>query len=262
MRDIIIKILKQTLPKRFIVYLHAKDARNFFRKNKERVNTVALSLADGKSKEVYLGVIKSRGGLDKYEKFSTSQAEYFQNEFFAYNENEFLIDCGAYTGDTIESFIKFVPNYKGIISFEPIPAFFKIIEEKYGNNPKIQLINKGVWNKCEQFNFLEQGLSSHILTSHRKDKTSIIDVVSIDSLDIQEKVTLIKMDVEGAELNALKGASRTILQNKPKLAICIYHSNKDMIQLAEYIQMLNPQYKLYVRHHSNRLTDTILYGCL
>jgi len=262
MRNLIIKLLKSILPDRLIVYLHKKDSYVFFRRNRKRVNAVASSLADEISKEVYLGLIKSRSGLNNYEKFTTSQIQYFENDFFTYNENEFFIDCGAYTGDSIEKFIRFVPDYKGIISFEPIHTFFNVLKEKYDNNPKIQLINKGVWDKVEKFSFLEDGVASHISDSQGKENDSTIEVIPIDSLNIQEKVTFIKMDVEGAELNALKGVSQTILRDKPKLAICIYHSNYDMIQIAEYIHTLCPQYKLYVRHHSDKLWDTILYGCL
>jgi len=264
MRTAIKKILKIVLPERYIVYLHAKDCSYFFHKNRKRVNAVVSSLSDERSKDVYLGIIKGKCGLHNYENFYTPEAEYFQNNFFKYGENEFLIDCGAYTGDSIESFIKFVPNYKGIISFEPIPIFFKTIKDKYGNNPKIQLINKGVWNKIEKLSFLEDDDASRISTSSIKGKLEkfSVDVVPIDSLDLHEKITLIKMDIEGAELNALKGASQTILRDKPKLAICIYHSNEDMIQIAEYIHQLCPQYKLYVRHHGYSHTATILYGCL
>lgn len=71
---------------------------------------------------------------------------------------------------------------------------------------------------------------------------------------------LIKMDVEGAELESLKGAKNTILKYKPQLAICIYHSDEDMLSIAEYIHNLVPEYKMYVRHHTCNTGDTVLYG--
>jgi len=89
-----------------------------------------------------------------------------------------------------------------------------------------------------------------------------IDTISIDALELQEKVTLIKMDIEGAELSALHGAKKTILRDKPKLAICLYHSDEDMIRIAEYVHEIVPEYKLYVRHHWINGAETVLYGCM
>lgn len=239
----------------------------YFSKNQKRVNTVASLLADKWSKEVYLAVIQSRYMAFELEEYITWNCIYFDNVFFTYSENEFLLDCGGYTGDSIDAFISFVPNYKGIISFEPMPGNFEIIKRKHGTNPKIRLENKGIWDGGDGVTFLLNGASSKIIIPGRKDneKDNVIeiDVTSIDSLNLQEKVTFIKMDIEGAELNALKGASQTILRDKPKLAISIYHSNEDMIEIVEYINKLCPEYKLYVRYYLATIydSDTVLYGC-
>ena len=88
-----------------------------------------------------------------------------------------------------------------------------------------------------------------------------IEVMPIDeAVDLSERVTFIKMDVEGSELEALKGARRTIVRDKPKLAICIYHKPEDMLTLPWYIKSLVPEYKLYLRHHSVMATETVLYA--
>ena len=88
-----------------------------------------------------------------------------------------------------------------------------------------------------------------------------ISVKSIDNLNV-DNVSFIKMDIEGSELNALKGAEKTILRDKPKLAICIYHSNDDMLCIAEYIHALVPDYTFYVRQYGQypHTHDTVLYA--
>ena len=68
------------------------------------------------------------------------------------------------------------------------------------------------------------------------------------------------MDVEGAELEALKGARNLIERDKPKLAICLYHKDDDIWEIPYYIKKLVPEYKLYIRHYSNYQCETVLYA--
>jgi hypothetical protein len=86
----------------------------------------------------------------------------------------------------------------------------------------------------------------------------------VDALDNIAKndlqVTFIKMDIEGAELNALIGSRNTIVKNKPILAISIYHKKKDIFEIINYILSLNLNYKFYLRHYSLGKSETILYA--
>jgi FkbM family methyltransferase len=223
----------------------------------KRTEAVAKLLSDKRSLEVYRGVVKARCGCGSCSDFSTNQVQYFENEYFLYDENEILIDCGAFTGDTIDAFIKFVPKFKGIISFEAMPTNFLILKKKYENNPKICLINKACYSgKVKKLHFIDYGGASRIA---RSGGDILVETTSIDALKLQEKVTFIKMDIEGAELEALKGAKDLILRDKPRLAISIYHSDDDMFRIVEYIHKIAPEYKLYVKQHE---LDTVLYCCI
>jgi len=240
---------------------------DFLARNSERINAVADMLADEKSKKTYLGMIRFRQTCQKKD-FPNSFCEklpYFIKEL-KLDKDEVFIDCGAYTGDTINDFLKYCPEYKQIVAFEPAPKIFKKLEEKYSNNHKITLINAGVYDKDGVVNFSDVGIGidgkifDADIIEENKELTSI-QVNTIDNLNLK-KVTFIKMDVEGAELNALKGAEKTILKDKPKLAICIYHSNEDMVQIAEYINNLMPEYNLYVKQHNffPSAAETVLYA--
>ncbi|MDR0306465.1 MAG: FkbM family methyltransferase [Chitinispirillales bacterium] len=259
------KVIKSLLPVGVFVYWSGYKSSCFFKKNRKRVEAVAKSFADERSREVYFGIIRARCGEGEFADFYTKQTQYFENEFFVYGDDEFLIDCGAFIGDTIDDFIKFVPNYRGVISFEASPRSFEILKNRYGDNPKIQLINKAVWSGIAEVNFTDS--SDYDGAGNRigiKGEQNVINVktTSIDALELREKVTFIKMDIEGAEMEALKGAKNTILRDRPRLAICIYHSDEEMIAIAEWIRKLMPEYKLYVRHHWHNIWETTLYGVI
>jgi FkbM family methyltransferase len=252
----------------FMYYLkHSKgrdwgaDTVGFFDRNAERVNAVAETLADEKSKKIYTGIIKYRQTRDKkdFPFYAVKERQYFIKEL-TLGKNETYIDCGA-SGTSIDWFLRKCPKYKQIIAFEPDCRLFEILRKRFGNNPRIKLINAGVSDKNDKAAFSTHGDgTSHMIADGNRDNliSSVIQTETIDGLDL-ERVSFIKMDIEGAELNALKGAEKTILRDKPKLAICIYHSLEDMIGIAEYIHKLVPEYKLYVRQY-DFVTETVLYA--
>lgn len=78
--------------------------------------------------------------------------------------------------------------------------------------------------------------------------------------DRNEKVTFLKMDIEGSELKALQGAKKIIQKQKPRLAICIYHKTWDFIELTEQILEIVPDYKFYIRQYASDTRETVLYA--
>lgn len=175
--------------------------------------------------------------------------------------NEIFIDCGAYDGETIKGFIEFSEGkYDKIYSFEPIPGYYKNTLQNIKNAgiQKVELIQKGVWSSKAVFNFTDAGQASRINDSG----TIPVEVVAIDEIiPKNEKVTFIKMDVEGAEFEALKGAENTIRRCRPNLAICIYHKPTDVVEIPALITHFFSGYKFYIRHHHLiLLEETVLYA--
>ncbi|MCL1967746.1 MAG: FkbM family methyltransferase [Fibromonadales bacterium] len=245
---------------------YSREARVFFQQNAERVKRITDFFYDEESRNTFDRMINFRQTSKKnYHISHGCQTQYFINDFFAYGKNEVFIDCGALDGDTVENFLR-LPNmeYEQIIAFEPSAENFKIMEEKF-NNKKIILINAGVYSKDCELYFLEYRDGSRVSETPIGAKEEIkvkVKVKAIDNLQISKKVTFIKMDIEGAEIEALKGAKNTILRDKPRLAISIYHSDEDMLRIAEWVHATVPEYKLYCRHHSTypSFCETILYA--
>ncbi len=73
-----------------------------------------------------------------------------------------------------------------------------------------------------------------------------------------KRITFIKMDIEGAEIEALKGAEQTIQTQKPKLAICIYHRDSHLYEIPLMIKKMVPEYRFWIRHHSDTASETVV----
>ncbi|MDR2579740.1 MAG: FkbM family methyltransferase [Fibromonadaceae bacterium] len=236
----------------------------FFEENSERAKLVTELFSDLESKKTFTAMINYRQtGKRKDHVYHDRHTQYFINNFFTYGKNEVLIDCGAFTGNSIESFLRLPKmEYEQIIAFEPNIENYRILEDKFAKkNDKFILLNAGAYSKEGKLYFSGFGNSGSISETPTGAKEEVsVAVKAIDDLLSLKKVTFIKMDVEGAEMEALKGARKTILRDKPRLAISIYHSNEDMLRIAEWIHDLVPEYKLYCRQHDLYFVDTVLYA--
>ena len=150
---------------------------------------------------------------------------------------------------------------KKIVAFEADKKNAELLKR---NHADVKVLVAGVWDEDTTLGFSDGNTTtSHVDESYdntTNNNSIIIQAMTIDNCSDCSDVTLLKMDIEGAEMHALEGARNTILKNRPKLAICIYHSDEDMIRIAEWIHDLIPNYKLYVRQHSNCIAETVLYS--
>lgn len=187
--------------------------------------------------------------------------QYFDAEIMKPCRNEVFIDGGCYDCSTDRLFIKWCGGeYKKIYAFEPdVKNYEKCLKEADGI-PNFELANKGLWSREETLCFAggaEQG--SRIIETQEQNVTTI-SVAAIDDVVGEDKVTFIKMDVEGAELEALKGARKTIMKYHPRLAISVYHKPEDIWEIPAYILSLSGDYRLYIRHYQLSKYETILYA--
>lgn len=173
-----------------------------------------------------------------------------------------LVDCGAFNGDDIHDFIKLFPDYRKIYAIEPDQNNIAKLEKRI-KEEKIQrifVIPKGVYQKSTTLSFSsQQGVASHI-DEHGEESVS---VVAIDEVLQEHKDNiLIKMDIEGSEMDALIGAAKTIEQKHPCLTICVYHKEDDLIKIPHYIDSLvgADTYDYYLRFHGLGLAELVFYA--
>ena len=196
--------------------------------------------------------------------------QYFCLPRFSGSEKEFYVDAGAYVGDSMERFIWSQNGvFSKIYAFEPGPRQFaalrgrteRLIDEWALDSTSIELINAGL-NEIECS--VSVGSYSDQITNlsiHSSSETTgmTADVVSLDNFLKGDRVTFLKADVEGMEIALLKGARSSIRQQKPKIAICVYHYPTDIPDIANYLAELVPEYQFALRHHSPQLMETVLY---
>ncbi len=172
-------------------------------------------------------------------------------------QKEIFVDGGCFDGDTSVGFYNWCSGQGKVYAWEPDPVNFEQCEKLFqANSIPYQLIPKGLWSGAKELKFrIDKGCS----TITEKDWNVKIEVDSIDQV-IKEPVTFIKMDIEGAEYEALSGASKMIMQYKPKLAISVYHKPEDIWKLPLLIHELNQEYIFYLRHYSFSWSETVLYA--
>ena len=189
--------------------------------------------------------------------------QYFDLDLIKCNKNEVIVDVGSYIGDSIIDYTKVYGknNYKKFYCYEIVPSNIDYIKK---NIKKFDLDNiiikqKGASDK-KGFMYLDEDGVSSTATLLKKGKLKI-KTVRIDE-DIKDKVTFIKMDIEGDEEKALLGCHNKILKDHPKLALACYHDNNHLWKLAKIIHNIDPSYKFYLRYYGSEILplEYILYA--
>lgn len=194
-------------------------------------------------------------------------AQYFDLPFLSWSSGGVFLDCGSFDGSSTLRFIEKhnakTGKSKGeVIAFEPVLHFYEALKNEIlvhlGENITAEVINAASWNVTDQAFFKKMDDCDMLVQSDSGEFK--INTVRIDDVMADCRVDFIKMDIEGAEYNALLGAELTIRTQKPQLAISIYHKPQDIVALPEIILNFYSNYKLYLRHYSIYPSETILYA--
>ena len=218
----------------------------FYEKHIEEINRVKALLSDKLSEKVYENVIRFKltGETELLFGCETDRREAFEN-ILKLSDNETYFDGGAFTGDTVEEFIKNVNSYKKIYAAEPDSKNFKKLEsncEKYEN---VCCLNAALWDKKGELHFSGGGGRSGSISENGKT----VKCETIDGITGGKEITYIKLDVEGMEKEAVTGAAETIKKYKPKMLVSCYHRSEDIFSLPLQIMEIRDDYKVYIRHN-------------
>ena len=176
------------------------------------------------------------------------------------------VDAGAFDGSETAWLKTIIPKASKIIAFELDQLNYANYLEN-NDDAKVTYVNAGLWSDNILAQVEGHGVGARVTLdpkAHDQESHSV-RLVSLDSyIDSNfsnEKIALLKMDIEGAEIEALIGASEILKTSKPRLAISIYHIPSDLWKIPLLIHSINPGYSFYISQHAPLLTETVLYAC-
>lgn len=256
------------LSKKIYYKKQMKESQQFYSTKEDEIKRVLDSFSDDYSRDVYRKCIDYRCCFRKKVQPPFGPGEQYFPECVLdalekTKKEHCFVDCGAFIGDTIEVFRKYVKDsYETAIGFEPDDVNSSQLLLNHKDDDRVKCIKAGVWDRSTVLSFEagEGGSSKVIEGTSEKENVVSIDVCAIDSVPECQNASFIKMDIEGSEMHALNGAKGVIEKNRPILAICIYHSDEDMISIPLWIIDHCIDYDFYCRHYSVDIVETVFYA--
>ena len=241
--------------------------RSFYEEHNPALTELYASLNDDFSRAIMVSFVEQRiSGDYGYSEGMVSNVDdrYYDPTIIRKNKQLVLVDCGAYDGEDTRNFFERYQDDLFAFVLEPDPDNFRMMETKLAEyDDSVERINKVVAD-CETTMAFSTGGGEGSGLSDNGDTE--IESISIDAIyrnykeKFAERDTIIKMDIEGAELKALKGAEQFIKEKMPYLAISLYHKPEDIIEIPRYLKSICPNYQFYLRRYNFGFRELIFYA--
>jgi FkbM family methyltransferase len=230
----------------------------------ENVRKAFALWADETSRREYLGLLKWHATLDPsiLPPHLPQHDIYFADELIPPLANEVLVDCGAFDGDSVREFLERRSGTFGqIVAIEPDPANCKALHTWVKSLPlemqnKVRVVQSAVGSRREMVTFNATGT----VDSSIGEGSYQVQCAPLDDILADAAPTFIKMDIEGAEPDALLGARRVISEHVPALAICLYHAQEHLWQIPLFIRSISNEYRLFLRRYSDECWELVCYA--
>lgn len=228
-----------------------------------QIEAVSALWQDPVSQREYLQQLAWRTQLDAPLAPPVSGMQYFPTDIVQLSKNEAFVDCGAYTGDTLHDFLQLVDNRFGsYLACEPDPKNFSILTQNIHALPKsiqslVQAMPLAISDRPGQVTFNAEATGASCVTSQGNLQ---VKADSLDRILSEKKTTFIKMDIEGAEPGALRGALQTISQQRPTVTVCVYHLQEHLWEIPAYLHSQFTDYRYFLRSHCPDGFDLVCYA--
>lgn len=243
--------LHETLAPHLPLFAEAKEEQvslAWLQKYAVQLQQAYAQLADEQSKKVFSAVLNYKlSGKISYLFACDTERHQDLKEIFDWTLASSYLDLGAYNGDTVQEYLALAMQPEQIIAVEPdrrncrkLRATAESLQQSW------EIHECGIWDKVGELAFSDSGgRQSSFCSTHK----NTVAVNTIDNIVQNREIGYIKMDVEGAEKQALAGGTITIQSSKPQMFIAAYHYDNDLWQLPLIIKELVSEYKIYLRKH-------------
>ena len=225
------------------------------------LRALAAHLGDDASRRVFLAALRQRlRGI--FDATAPAAAQYFPGDIIRLSEDEVFVDGGAFDGDTLADFVGRVgERFAHYHAFEPDAANRVRLMGRLEGLPaavreKITIHPLALHAESATLSFTDQGgPTSHVGTG---GNTSVRGE-RLDAILAVQRLSFLKLDVEGAERAALAGAKASIIQHRPQVAACVYHEPNDLWEIPQRLAALLPNSRFYLRQHGFDGWETVVY---
>jgi FkbM family methyltransferase len=230
-------------------------------KNRFRFISAFLQLDDERSRQVFDGLLRVRLTLDTSatDNFKCPFAsEYLERQFVAKSDSHYYVDVGAYNGDSLDRIEMGLSASRRAYLFEPEIRPYQEAVRKYRDRLHVFAFNFGLSSRLQKIPYHSEYTYDVEHGNPDESFTPAIQFLPLDSMPI-DRITLMKIDVEGGESDVIAGAVRTIARHRPTLAVCAYHRADDFWKLVSDVKRIHADYRVGMRHYSDIIDDTTLY---
>lgn len=241
-----------------------RDA-HFYTRYREELDAIHTALADEESRLSFAATVKAliTGEIGF---LRPPQCPEYQHPAAAVRPGDIVLDAGLFDSTVLRRFALTSGPQGHVYGFEPEPHNYASVEQSlnfFGDPGNITLVRKGLFSRRGSMRISCQGASGRLLKEHSTVEAAPCEVIDVDGFAREyslPRIDLIKMDIEGAEMDALHGAAHSIRIWKPRLHICAYHRPDDLVDIPEFINSIAPDYRFYFVSHAPYLNEYVYYG--
>ncbi|HEX8550142.1 MAG TPA: FkbM family methyltransferase [Abditibacteriaceae bacterium] len=221
-------------------------------------------MADDESREEFIAQLRWRTetGLVAMPPARSGNEIYFPTDLFALRDTDSYVDCGAFDGDTLRMVLaQRGDGFTHFTGFEPDPDNFARFQGFVASLPesqrsKIEGRNAATGARTETVRFHAIGTAGSGISGAGEIEMAC---VRLDEA-LTSPPTFIKMDIEGAEPDAIEGARETLARDRPVLAVCVYHATDHLWRIPLLLNEIQPGYKLYLRRYAEDCWELVVYA--
>jgi len=230
-----------------------EDARD----HAEHLDWVRARIQEEESRDIFERIVRFRLTADSsfIGNFQENQHNQYFEDFLRLDKvGECFVDAGGFDGHTTEQFIARCPEYTAVHIFEPDPRNISIVRKVFARTPRVHCYPFGLGEEITRVRFDSSGSTSTVSSNGSVE----IDITTLDGF-LFDDVTFLKMDIEGGEIGAIRGARETILRSHPRLAVCVYHEASDLWRIPKEVLSIRNDYQIYLRHYTEGVTETVMF---